>query len=419
MHAQTTSCKTGVWIIGALGDIATTMIAGTLAIRHGLAGRIGLVSDLDPLDRLDLAPLETLVFGGIDIHGHNSGEPIARTIRAARAVAEQSRTLSPALLETIAPELERIDRDICSSPDFHWKSQGPVDTVPMLPEVIEQLRAHIRSFKARHDLDCVVAINLASPEALPLPSSAWETLGAFEAALATNDRRVISPSLAAAYAALQEGCPYLNFTPNLGASIPALKQLALQNQLPFYGNDAKTGETLLKTVLAPMFAKRHLHIMSWEGINLLGNGDGKALAEPDRRESKLRNKSEILEKLMGYPLHSGVNINYVPSLGDWKNAWDLIHFKGFLDVPMTMQFTWQCYDSILAAPLALDMIRLAEFAVRHDEAGPMKHLASFFKNPLEVEELAFFPQFDDLLRYARDHLARQETLGEVTQARGA
>jgi myo-inositol-1-phosphate synthase len=161
---------------------------------------------------------------------------------------------------------------------------------------------------------------------------------------------------------------------------------------------------------------RNLEVMSWEGFNMLGNSDGKTLSDPANCQSKLHNKARVLENILGYKPHSDVAINYVPSLGDWKTAWDFIHFKGFLDVPMTMQFTWQGCDSALAAPLVLDMVRLSEYAYRHKEKGLMRHLACFFKNPIGVEEMSLFVQFERLMEYAQTHLA-QEKINSVQSSK--
>jgi myo-inositol-1-phosphate synthase len=348
---------------------------------------------------LDLVPLDQLFFGGIDICPGHLPE-------AAAAVGSSSRTFSREMLEAIRPGLEAIDADIECDRDFEWNSRGSAYSARTLNEVVDQLRANISRFKRRHDLKRIIVLDLASAEPTPRAAPAHAELRLLREALANDDRQVISPSIARALAAFMEGCPYVNFTPNLGAGIGALEKLAAENSLAYCGNDAKTGETLLKTVLAPMFAMRNLHVMSWEGVNMLGNNDGRALSDTERREAKIRNKEDVLPKLLKYPVHAGVDINFVPSLGDWKTAWDFIHFKGFLDVPMTMQFTWQGCDSILAAPLALDLVRMAEFAARHGETGPMTQTASFFKNPIAVEEMAFFPQFENLIRYAEIHLAR-------------
>jgi len=396
MTNRAESGRTGVFIVGALGDIATTMIVGALAIRHRHASPLGMVSDQAPFKRLDLVPMEELRFGGIDVR-------CGKLRDAARKVGDASRTFSRDLLDALGPTLEAIDTDVHCASLYDWNTTKPAYSNNNLSQVVETLRSHLRLFRQRHQLERIVIIDLASVEVTPEPVIAHTQFRAFEAAVADDDRRSISPSMIRAYAAFLEDCAYVNFTPNAGATIPALQKLAADRKLPFYGNDAKTGETLIKSVLAPMFVYRSLEVMSWEGVNMLGNNDGKALSDPDRRMAKMHNKEEVVPKLLGYPVHSGVDINYVPSLGDWKTAWDLIHFKGFLDVPMTMQFTWQGCDSILAAPLALDLVRFGEFALRNDEAGPMKHLASFFKSPHGVEELAFIPQFEMLLRYAQEH----------------
>ena len=167
------------------------------------------------------------------------------------------------------------------------------------------------------------------------------------------------------------------------------------------GNDGKTGETLIKSALAPMFLWRNLEILSWEGFNLLGNMDGHVLDHPSNCESKLKTKDQVLQQILGYAPHSRVHIHYVPSLDDQKTAWDFVHFKGFLDAKMSFQFVWQGYDSLLAAPLILDLARMAELAKRRCESGLMAHLASFFKAPLGVSEHSLNGQFDLLVEYVQ------------------
>jgi len=399
------SGRTGVFIGGALGDIAATMVVGALAIRHRHASPLGMVSDQAPFAALGLVPMDELRFGGIDVRRGKLRD-------VARTVGDTSRTFSRDLLDAVAPTLDAIDADVHCDPCYDCDAVRPSYSDDSLADVVESLRDRLQHFRRRHQLERIVMLDLASVEATPAPVIAQSQLRAFEAAVANDDRRAISPSMIRAYAAFLEDCAYVNFTPNAGAEILALQQLATDRGLPFYGSDAKTGETLIKSVLAPMFAYRNLEVMSWEGVNMLGNNDGKALSDPDRRTAKMSNKEELVPRLLGYPVHSGIDINYVPSLGDWKTAWDLIHFKGFLDVPMTMQFTWQGCDSILAAPLALDLARFSDFALRENEAGPMKHLSSFFKNPLGVEELAFIPQFEMLLRYAQMHEKRHVQNGK-------
>ena len=169
------------------------------------------------------------------------------------------------------------------------------------------------------------------------------------------------------------------------------------------GSDGKTGETMLKSAIAPMFKYRNLHVMSWQGYNILGDRDGKVLSNEGPKQSKVTGKDKAISNILGYPLHTHVGIDYVPSLNDWKTAWDFIHFKGFLGVKMCMQFIWQGCDSILAAPLVLDMTRLADFSLKKGEYGPMKHLACFFKDPVGVEDHDLHNQFHLLLNYVEEH----------------
>ncbi len=410
-RALTAKGKTGVYLIGVRGDIGTTLIIGAAAIARGLASRTGLVSDLPPMNELDLADLDGLVFGGIDICEGSMRE-------SAEALYRNSRTVTRETLDQLLEVLDAVDTNVHVNPAFRWNPLSPPTSGPTLEQLAGEIRRGIDDFSHANGLERVVVVNLASTEPAPAESPATTTLEALRAAVAGDAKDRVCPGMLTTLAAFDAGCPYLNFTPNLSVAAPALAELADERRLPYYGDDGKTGETLVKTALAPMFAYRNLQVMSWEGTNLLGNNDGLSLDDKDNRAAKMRNKSDVLEKLLGYPLHSGVDINYVPSLGDWKTAWDLVHFRGFLDVPMTMQFTWQGCDSILAAPLVLDMARLADFAHRHGEYGPMTHLAGFFKNPIGVDEMALYPQFQMLLEYAGRHLRRETGLRVNTLGRG-
>lgn len=391
--------RTGVWLIGAYGDIAITLMVGSCALQNKLISNNGLVTELSPMQQLDLVKLDDLVIGGHDI--------ISNTVATqAEIICERSRTYSHRLLQQLTAQLEKIDNDIVVVPELAWNVLQPAEDLPTLDELCNNFRTLIQQFVAKHKLDHVVVVNIASAEEQSPLLAAHEDSAAFVNLLATDRKDLIPPSMLCAYAAFMEHCSYINFTPNIGASIGALQSLAVEKKQSFYGNDGKTGETLVKTVLAPMFAARNLRVMSWEGTNLLGNGDGETLNKPENCKNKIQNKAAVLPQILGYPVHSGVDINYVPSLGDWKTAWDLIHFQGFLDVPMTMQFIWQGCDSILAAPLIIDMIRLAEFAHRNEEAGAMRHLACFFKNPIDVNEHTFYKQFEMLLNYTYKHLEK-------------
>ena len=395
--------KTGIWIAGAKGDIAATMMVGTLAMKSNLVSSNGLTTALPPMSLLPLVGLDELVFGGIDI----SDRPLADS---ARSLYSSSRTISHEVLEAVLPEIEQIEQDILIDRHMTWKPRSPRDDALTVAEHIARIKSAIKDFRSKHDLDRVVVVNLTSVEPDPLPSPGHETLQGLEQLIADNDKGALTPGLCYAYAALDSGCAYLNFTPNAGIFQTAIDELASSRGLPYYGSDGKTGETLVKTALAPMFAWRNLRVLSWEGTNMLGNNDGRALDDGDNKIAKLRNKSGVLSDILGYEPHAGIDINYVPSLGDWKTAWDLIHFQGFLDVNMSMQFTWQGCDSILAAPLVLDMVRMADFACRENESGAMHHLAAFFKNPLGVEEMALHSQFQRLLDYTAAHLESNQSL---------
>jgi myo-inositol-1-phosphate synthase len=184
--------------------------------------------------------------------------------------------------------------------------------------------------------------------------------------------------------------------------VPALRELARERRVPHCGNDGKTGETLIKTVLAPMFTARALKVLSWQGYNMLGNRDGAVLADAAHRETKVRNKNDALRQLLGDAgVHTHVGIDYVPSLQDWKTAWDFIHFEGFLGARMSLQFTWTGSDSALAAPLVLDLVRLADLAAERGEGGEMPHTAAFFKAPLGGGTHDFHLQVQLLHEYAR------------------
>jgi myo-inositol-1-phosphate synthase len=185
----------------------------------------------------------------------------------------------------------------------------------------------------------------------------------------------------------------------LGASVPAIHDLARSTGSLHAGKDGKTGETLLKTVLAPMFAARNLKVMSWVGHNIFGNRDGLVLDDPANKSSKVETKDRVLYEVLGYRPSSVVTIEYLSDMGDWKTAWDHIHFQGFLGTKMALQFTWQGCDSLLAAPLAIDLARLADLEKRRGGSGLMRHLACFFKSPEGHTEHDFFKQFTLLTDY--------------------
>ena len=221
-----------------------------------------------------------------------------------------------------------------------------------------------------------------------------------------GDGPALPPSVVYAVAALQAGCGFVDFTPSLATRVPGVLALAIELGLPLAGRDGKTGETLLKSALAPMFVDRALKVRSWAGTNLLGGGDGAALADPARRDSKVAAKSGTLVALLGESVEAPVVIEHVADLGEWKTAWDHITFEGFLGTRMRLQFTWEGCDSTLAAPLVLDLARLVGAALRSRHSGALPALGYYFKDPLGSSEHRLAVQFEQLCDWV-GHLSPQ------------
>ncbi|MGH7144314.1 MAG: inositol-3-phosphate synthase [Planctomycetota bacterium] len=394
--------KLGVWIFGARGAVSTCAITGALAIAKDAATYTGMVTALEDFEGCHLTPVENFVFGGHDIRQDS-------LVASAEHLRDHD-VISHPVFALVKEDLARVDQNIrpgtvfnCGSTISRQANLATLDSYLSPLDSIRRIQADIRSFMTRHGLKKCVAIYLASTEPYPEnPPAAYQDLERFEAAMKAGAEGFTAGVLYA-YAALDLGLPFVNFTPSPGNNIPALCELARRRKVPHGGQDAKTGETLMKTVIAPLFVARNFRVMSWEGYNMLGNRDGQVLDDPRNNESKLRNKdAQVRNLLVNSPeVHTRVRIDYVPSLDDWKTAWDFIHFRGFLDTKMMFQFIWQGCDSMLAAPLILDLVRLLELAHRRKEVGVMKHLACFFKTPLEVTDHNFYTQMISLQEYAR------------------
>ncbi len=327
----------------------------------------------------------------------------------AQAVSElhqRSNVFDSDLIKACLPDLERWTANV--RPGTVLNAGDTIARLVDLPEVqraetaqaaIERIQEDIVAFRKANRLDQVVVANVPSTEPPFALDEVHDSLEHLQPALGQRRTNLLPASALYAWAALDLGFPYINFTPSLGASFPAIAQLAQERRAVYAGKDGKTGETLLKTALAPMFAARNLRILSWVGHNIFGNRDGQVLDDPRNKESKIRTKDQVIAQIVGYKPQTHVSIEYIESLDDWKTAWDHIHFAGFLGVKMTMQFTWQGCDSILAAPLLLDLARLALFAQRRGEVGVLRHLACFFKSPMGVAEHDFFKQFSLLEHY--------------------
>ncbi|NUT51138.1 MAG: myo-inositol-1-phosphate synthase [Saccharothrix sp.] len=373
---------TGLWLIGARGSVATTVVSGLLALREGLVPATGCVTERPELAGVALPAWSDLVVGGHDI---------AQTPLEKRAeLLAHAGVLPHHVMECVRPGLREVDREIRTA-----------DFAGVQADVARRLAADITSFRERRRLARVVVVNVSStePPVPPLPEHA--DLAALEPAMADPGRAVLPPSSLAAYAALTAGCPFVEFTPSTGIALPALDELARRQGLPYAGRDGKTGETLLRTVLAPMFTARGLRVRSWAGTNLLGGGDGATLEDPAHADSKLKSKANGLAALLGGDVTAPLHIDNVPDLGETKTAWDHVSFEGFLGARMSLQFTWTGLDSALAAPLVLDLARLVAAAHAAGETGALGALAFFFKDPLGTGEHGFAEQTRVLHEWAR------------------
>ncbi|SNS98028.1 myo-inositol-1-phosphate synthase [Asanoa hainanensis] len=388
--------KLGVLTVG-LGAVASTFIAGVELVRQGLAQPIGSLTQLGTVDGarirdlVPLADLDQLVFGAWDPFPDNAYEAALRC-----GVLDRYVHIEPiaAALKEIEPMPAAFDQAYVRRLDgTNVKSKATKR------ELAEAIRADIRGFKAANACDRLVVIWCASTEVYLEPSPAHESLKAFEAALDADDQN-IPPSMLYAYAALKEGVPFLNGAPNLTTDVPAMVELAHINQVPIGGKDFKTGQTLVKTALAPMLKTRMLGLAGWYSTNILGNRDGEVLDDPDSFRTKERSKLGVLEHILEperHPelygdFHHQVRINYYPPRGDQKEGWDNIDIVGWLGYPMQIKVDFLCRDSILAAPLVLDLVLFTDLAQRAGRTGVQDWLSFYFKDPQATSEHDLFAQ---------------------------
>jgi myo-inositol-1-phosphate synthase len=393
--------RIGVWVIGALGGVSTTAAVGLAALQKKLGTETALVSSLPQFQGLGLADWPQFIIGGHEIRESTFAAE-------ARQLYEQSRVFDPQLLAGVDSVLAEFDKNLRPGTLINVGNTIASFAGPQArkaagerPAVaLERIGADIGEFRKSQKLDHVLVVNLASTEP-PLAQAAQFTRWAeLSKVLDTAQESPLPASSIYAVAAMQSGCSYINFTPSAGSDIPALAELALERGVLHVGRDGKTGETLMKSVLAPMFAARNLHVMSWVGHNIFGNMDGKVLDDPINKANKVRSKDHLLTEILGYKPQTLVSIEYIESMGDWKTAWDHIHFEGFLGTKMMLQFTWQGCDSLLAAPLVLDLIRFTERERRRGKSGMMTFLSSFFKSPMGCDVPEFGKQYALLEQWA-------------------
>jgi len=367
--------KLGVVIIGSSGAVATTVIAGVALMRRGLAPKQGMITEGPLKQLLALTNVEDMVFGGWDLRADNAYE-----------AACHHEVVQRHLLDKVKDELEAVKPwPAVVSEKFLAGMEGKnVVGAKNSREEIKVLTEQLSAFKAKHNLTRVVMVNLTSTEKFTEVEDVHKTVAAFEKGLDTSDER-ISPSMKYLYAACQLGIPHANFTPSL-TKIPALEAICEKTGTPICGEDGKTGQTMIKTVLAPAFAVRALGVAGWYSTNILGNNDGKVLNDPASNKTKVTSKRGVIDDILGYNVDDHqVHIHYYKPRGDQKEAWDNIDLVGFLGEHMQLKVNFLCKDSILAAPLVLDMVRLLDCAKRVGEKGIQRQLSLFFKAPYVTE----------------------------------
>ena len=387
-----------------LGAVSTTFVAGTLLIRKGLASPTGSLAQMGTIrlgkrnegrtplikEFLPLASLDDLVFGAWDIFEENGYE-----------AAMTAGVLDASMLEQVRPELEAI-RPWPAVFDQRYVKRlmgTNIKTGATKREIAEQVRADIRAFKDAHHLDRLVMVWCGSTEIFMTPTAAHQSIAAFEQAMESNADAIAS-SMVYAYAALKEGIPYANAAPNLSADIPALDQLALDNGSPVVGKDLKTGQTLIKTIVAPGLKARLIGVSGWFSTNILGNRDGEVLDDPESFKTKEESKKSVLDYILQpdlYPtlykdLCHVVRINYYPPRGDNKEGWDNIDLVGWLGYKMQLKINFLCRDSILAAPIVLDLVLFLDLAKRAGMSGIQEWLSFYFKSPVHAPGL--YPEHD-------------------------
>ncbi|MDP1568507.1 MAG: inositol-3-phosphate synthase [Vicinamibacterales bacterium] len=387
-----------------LGAVSTTTIAGVAAIRKGLALPIGSLTQMGTIrlgkrtdnrtprikDFAPLAGLDDIVFAGWDIFEEDC-----------YAAARTAGVLEASLLDQIRDDLEAIKpMPAVFDQRYVKRLSGPnVKKGKNKKDLAEQLIADIRNFKAAHNLDRMVMVWCGSTEVFMKEGPVHQTLAAFEQGLEASDDAIPS-SMVYAYAALKEGLPFANAAPNLTADIPAMLELAAQTGSPLAGNDMKTGQTLIKTVIAPGLKARMLGVRGWYSTNILGNRDGEVLDDPESFKTKEESKKSALDYIFQpqlYPelykdLSHVVRINYYPPRGDNKEGWDNIDLVGWLGYPMQLKINFLCRDSILAAPIVLDSALFLDLAKRAGMSGIQEWLSFYFKAPMHAPEV--YPEHD-------------------------
>jgi len=420
VHIEPAEGKLGVLLVG-LGAVSTTFIAGVEAVKRGLGAPIGSLTQMGTVrlgkrtenrvpriqDFVPLAKLDDLVFGAWDIFPDDAYE----------AACEAS-VLEKNLLEQLRPELEAVrPMKGVFDPRYVKRLHGTYTKEGSKWELARQLIEEIEGFQRQRGVDRSVMVWCGSTEIYMAPSEVHQSLAAFEAGLKRNDDEIPS-SMIYAYAALSLGIPFANGAPNLTIDVPALRELAAKRRVPLCGKDFKTGQTLMKTILAPGLKARMLGLQGWFSTNILGNRDGEVLDDPDNFKTKEVSKLSVLEHILQphlYPdlyegFHHQVRINYYPPRGDNKEGWDNLDIFGWLGYPMQIKIDFLCRDSILAAPLVLDLALFLDLARRAGMHGIQEWLSFYFKSPMTLPEL--YPEHDLFIQHMKLKNTLRYLMGE-------
>ncbi len=387
-----------------MGAVSTTFIAGVEAIRRGKAKPYGSLTQMGTIrlgkrtdnrvpmikDFIPLAELDDIVFGGWDIFEDSVYQAALKAGVLNRETIEELRPF----LENVKPMKAVFDRRYVKNLDGTWVKKGK-----NLFDLAGQLMDDMRTFKEKNKCDRLVIVWCASTEVFLKPSKVHQSVEVFEKGLKENDPD-IAPSMVYAYAALSLGIPFANGAPNLTVDIPALMELARKNNVPICGKDFKTGQTLMKTIIAPGLKSRMIGLNGWFSTNILGNRDGEVLDDPDSFKTKEESKLSVLEHILQpklYPdlydnFYHKVRINYYPPRGDNKESWDNIDIFGWLGYPMQIKINFLCRDSILAAPVVLDLALFMDLAARIGFKGIQEWLSFYFKSPQHAPQL--YPEHD-------------------------
>ncbi|WP_446786942.1 inositol-3-phosphate synthase [Macellibacteroides fermentans] len=425
VEVKPASGKLGVLVVGVGGAVSTTFIVGTLAVRKGLATPIGSITQLATMrlgkrnennfpkikDIVPLATLDDIVFGGWDIFPED-----------VYAAAKHAEVLTDKDLEGVKDELVAIKpMKAAFDQNFVKRLNGThVKEASTRWELMEQVREDIRNFKAQNNCDRVVIIWAASTEIyLPLADE-HQTLEGFRKAMKENNVEQIAPSMCYAYAAIAEGAPFIMGAPNLCVDMPAMWEFSKEMNVPICGKDFKTGQTMLKTVLAPMLKTRMLGLDGWFSTNILGNRDGEVLDDPDSFKTKEVSKLSVIDTILQpelYPelyknIYHKVRINYYPPRKDNKEGWDNIDLVGWMGYPMQLKVDFLCRDSILAAPLCLDLVLFADLALRCNFSGIQSWLSFYFKSPMH--DFEHVPEHDLFIQYIKLKNTLRTIIGEET-----